>query len=221
MGPTESRGSLSDALFSGVQQRLLALLFGAPGRVYHGNELIRLAASGRGAVLRELQRLVRSGLVVVAQVGNQKRYQANREAPIFEELRAIVEKTFGLAGMLRRALAPFAARISLAFVFGSVAKRADTARSDIDLLVVSDSLSYGELLEALSPAEAALGRKVNPTLYSTVEYTRRKAKDDGFIARVLSQSRIALIGDERELPEPRKSGEDRKAKARASRARRG
>jgi predicted nucleotidyltransferase len=221
MGLIEGRTSLSDALFSGVQQRLLALLFGSPGRAFHGNELIRLAASGRGAVLRELRRLADAGLVAVERVGNQKRYQANREAPIFEELRGIVEKTFGLASVLGRALEPLAARITLAFVYGSVAKHADTARSDIDLLVVSDSLAYGELLGTLQPAEAALGRKVNPTLYSVVEYRRRKTRDSGFVARVLQQPRIPLIGDVRELAEPGKPGKDRQAKGRAARARGG
>ncbi len=36
-----------------------------------------------------------------------------------------------------------------AFVYGSVEKRQDTAASDIDLMVLSDTVSYPELLSAL------------------------------------------------------------------------
>ncbi len=87
--------SLADALFTRTQQRVLALLFGQPERSFYANELIGLAGMGSGAVQRELTALAGSGLVTVRSVGNQKHYQANADAPIFEELRGIVQKTFG------------------------------------------------------------------------------------------------------------------------------
>jgi hypothetical protein len=59
-----------------------------------------------------------------------KHYQANASAPIFEELRGLVLKTSGLVDVLRAALAPLAAEIDQAFVYGSVAKGKDTAKSD-------------------------------------------------------------------------------------------
>jgi len=98
--------SLSDALFSKVQARVLGLLFGNPDRSFYANELFRLAGSGTGAGVRELAKLSASGLVTVHKIGNQKHYQANREAPIFEELRGIVLKTFGMADVLRHGLLP-------------------------------------------------------------------------------------------------------------------
>ena len=126
---------LADALFAKVQQRVLGVLFGNPLRSYYANEVIALARSGTGAVQRELGRLEASGLVTVRRVGNQKHYQANAGSPVFEELRALVLKTVGLADVLRAALAPMAKDIRAAFVYGSVAKRQDTATSDIDLMV--------------------------------------------------------------------------------------
>ncbi len=197
MGP--SRLSLGDALFSGVQQRVLGVLFGNPHRSFFGNELLRLTGSGKGALQRELDRLVRTRLVTVRAVGNQKHFQANREAPIFEELCGIVVKSFGVTDVVRQALLPLANRITTAFIYGSIAKRTDTARSDIDLLVVSDDLGYQELIAALQPAEKRLGRKISPTAYSAAELKKKRSGKSGFVTRVMEQPKIFVIGSELDL----------------------
>ncbi|MGB7542866.1 MAG: nucleotidyltransferase domain-containing protein, partial [Burkholderiales bacterium] len=159
--PLPSRTSLADALFSTTRQRVLAYLFGQPERSFFATELIRLAGGGSGAVQRELARLADSGLVTVKRVGTQKHYQANPKSPLFAELCSIAQKTVGLAEPLRKALGPLAKRIAAAFVYGSVAKRSDTAASDIDLMVVSYSLIYADLYAAMEQATARLGREVN------------------------------------------------------------
>lgn len=213
MGLMRTPVSLSEALFAGVQQRVLGLLFGQPDQAFHGNEIMKLTGSGKGGLQRELRRLTESGLVQVTKVGNQKRYQANPAAPIFGELCGIVQKTFGLADELRKALLPLARQIELAFVYGSVAKRTDTARSDIDLLVVSDTVSYQDLLAALEESETRLGRKINPALYTAADLARRRAEGNNFILRLLEQPKLFLIGGPHELGEPGKPGEDRKAES--------
>ena len=192
--------SLGDALFSSTQQRILALLFGQPERSYFANELIRLAAAGTGAVQRELVRLAESGLVTVRAIGNQKHFQANPDSPIYEELRSITSKTFGLAEPLSAALAPLRSRIQAAFVYGSVAKRSDTAVSDIDLMVVADKLAYGDLARELEKASMMLGRPINPTIFSMREFAQRAKDRKSFVSRVLAQPKIWLIGDEHVLP---------------------
>ena len=190
---------LADALFSGTQQRVLAWLFGQPERSFYATELIGLAGAGSGAVQRELARLAQSGLVTARAVGNQKHYQANPDAPIYAELCGIVQKTVGLAEPLREALAPLASRIHAAFVFGSVAKREDTASSDIDLMLVSDDLAYSDLYAALEAASQRLGRTVNPTIYTSKELTKRVKSKEAFATRVLGQPKLWLIGGEADL----------------------
>lgn len=190
---------LADALFSSTQQRVLGYLFGQPERSFFASELISLAGAGSGAVQRELKRLYESGLVVVTRHGNQKHYQANPESPIFGELCGIAQKTFGLAGPLREALAPLAGQIDAAFVYGSVAKKSDTAASDIDLMVISDSLTYADLFGALDEVAGKLGRPVNPTVYSRADLARRIAEDNAFVTRVLAQPKWWLIGSEHDL----------------------
>ena len=189
-------GGLAAALFSGTQQRVLGLLFGQPKRSFYLAEIIALARAGSGAVQRELAKLADSGLVTVRLVGNQKHYQANPDSPIYEELCGLARKTVGLAEPLRIALSPFARRIAAAFVFGSVAKRKDTASSDIDLMLVTDTLSYGDVFAALQPVQEQLGRTINPTILSRKDLARRAKNDDAFVTRVLSQPKIWLFGTE-------------------------
>lgn len=108
-------------------------------------------------------------------------------------------KTFGLADGLRAALAPLASRIDAAFVFGSVAKQEDTASSDIDVMIVSDSLGYADVFGALEPAAVTLGRPVNPTVYTTSQLRKRARQDNAFVTRVINQPKLWLIGTDESL----------------------
>ncbi len=123
--------STADALFPKVRQRVLAVLFGTPDRSFYANELIALAQSGKGAVQRELVSLSEAGLITTRKQGNQKHYQADPSSPVYSEMRGLVLKTMGMADVLRAALAPMAAQIRLAFVYGSMARQEDTAQSDM------------------------------------------------------------------------------------------
>ena len=187
--------TIADALFSRTQQRVLSLVFGQPERAFGMSELITLADSGSGAVQREVQKLLDSKLIVATIAGRQKRYQANPAASIFQELRAIIEKTAGVPGRLRAALAPLGDRIRLALLYGSVAKQTDTAMSDIDVLVVSNDLTLEEVFAALQDAERDLGRTVSPTLYTSEELRRRRRSGHPFLTRVLDGPHIVLAGE--------------------------
>ena len=191
--------SLSNALFSNVQQRVLALIFGSPERSFYTSEIVRRVHSGTGAVERELARLEQSGLVSVERIGNQKHYRANRSSPIFEELSGIVLKTVGLAEPLRKSLAQDADKIKVAFVYGSVAKGSDTARSDIDLMVIGNDLTYSDLYAGLQTAEKALHRTVNPTFLSIDDWRRKLSTKDSVIAKIDAQPKLFIIGSENDL----------------------
>lgn len=185
-----------DALFPRTKQRVLALLFGQPERSFAMMELIRLAKAGSGAVQRELDRLVGAGLVSVDVKGTQKRFAANRDAALFEEIRNIVDKTAGIAGVLKAALAPVAPSIRFAVLYGSVAKEKDKATSDVDVLLVSDDLPLERVFAVLEPVEERLGRTVSPTLYTTEEFLRRRAARHPFLTKVLAGKHVVLLGSE-------------------------
>ncbi len=190
--------SLADALFTTTQQRVLALIFGQPGRSFYAAELIGRTGSGSGAVQRELKRLASSGLVTIKHIGNQKHYQANPDSPVFEELCGLVKKTVALVEPIREALVPLENNIKLAFLYGSVVKGTDTAISDIDVLIVADGITLEEIYSALAPVEADLDRKISPTSYTPQEFTKRKAASHTFLTRVLAGDHLTLIGDEHE-----------------------
>lgn len=191
--------STFSGLFTDSQSRLFIWLFGQPERAYHLSELRRLTGLGSASLQRELNRLAAAGLVDSQMVGNMRRFQANPQSPVFAELVALTRKTLGTVPVLRDALSPLMPDLLAAWVYGSVAKQTDTARSDIDVMLVGNDLLLGKVLTCLVPAEAQLGRKINPTCYSPEEFERRRAEPDSFLNRVLSQPILALIGDAHEL----------------------
>ena len=197
--PSRQGEGLAGALFSKTQQRGLGLLFGNPDRSFYLTEVIARTRGGTGTVLRELARLEASGLVTMRRVGNQIHYQANPASPVFEELRSIITKTVGVAEPLRRALARVAPKITTAFVYGSVARQKDTAHSDIDLMIISDRLTYADVYPALESAGKAIGRQVNPTIYTRAEFKKRMKARNAFLAKVLDLPKLWIIGSEHDL----------------------
>ena len=178
---------------------MLALIFGHPERSFYTSEIVRSVRSGTGAVERELARLQGSDLVSVERIGNQKHYRANPKSPIFEELQSLVVKTVGLSESIRKMLEPYSDKITTAFVYGSVAKGTDTARSDIDLMVIGDELDYSELYAALQNAETLLRRKVSPTFLSSVDWRRKVCQKGSFVSKVSGLPKIFIFGSESDL----------------------
>lgn len=180
------------------RRRVLTLLLLHPERALHVREIARLTGTTAGTLNKELTKLHAAGLLDRERVGNQVRYTANRVSPIYTELSAILRKTIGLADVLAEALAPSASAISVAFVFGSMARATETARSDVDVMLIA-SLGFGDAVKLLYPAQAVLGREVNPVVFSVDEWRARLKAKDPFAREALVQPKIFLIGTDDEL----------------------
>ena len=189
----------SRLLFGSVRRDVLALLLGRPDERFYLREIQR-AVGGGGGVQRELKQLADAGLVEREKRGNQVYFSANRDAPIFPELQAIVQKTTGAADVLRESLASLLGKglIRAAFVFGSVAEGKQTAKSDVDLLIVGD-VKLKEVVPALRVAEARLGREVSISLYGRKEFRDKAKRGVSFLKRVLAGHKLFVTGDEHEL----------------------
>ena len=200
MGKKEARKSrtLCDGLFSKTRQAVLALLYGQTDKSFYTRQILDSVGAGRGTVQRELRRLTDAGLITRQVRGRQVYYQANRRCPIFNELKSIVRKTFGVADVIRRALAPVAGRVRAAFIFGSTARGTDVRESDIDLMVVG-AVSFGDIVDLLSDAEEKLGREINAVVYPESEFRQKVEENQYFVKTVLQGEKIFLIGDEDEL----------------------
>lgn len=93
----------------------------------------------------------------------------------FDELRALIRKTFGLQEVLADALHPLENKVHIAFVYSSFATGAETGDSDVDVMIVGDGLTLDEVVAGLSPIQAEISREINPSLYSAAEFRRRVA----------------------------------------------
>jgi len=164
-----TQSGLADLLFGRTRSAVLALLYGRADQSFYTRQIARQVDASIGTVQRELENLSKVGLIVRNSVGNQVFYQANRDAPIFPEMRALVNKTIGAFSVLRSALQVLSKRIVVAFVYGSVAREEDTAQSDIDLMVVGNA-TLDEVLLRIAAVEKGIGRPINPTVYSVAEF---------------------------------------------------
>jgi len=189
---------LCSGLFGKTRQVVLALLYGRADSSFYTKQILDAVKIGRGTVQRELKNLTDTGIIIREVQGKQVYYRANTQCPIFDELKSIVRKTFGVADVIRQSLAINTDKIRVAFIFGSVARSTDDRRSDIDLMLVG-KISFGDVVSLLTPVEQKLGREVNPVVYSIAEFKKKVKEDHHFVKTVLEEEKIFVIGDEDEL----------------------
>lgn len=190
--------SIAGALFGKTQQAVLSLLFGQPERSFYLRELVAAAGGGASQVQRELAALTAAGLVTREPRGNQVWFAANPASPVFSELKSLIAKTAGIADVVRDALQPFARQIAAAFIYGSVARGEHDASSDVDVLVVG-SVAPSKLAPVQLALKERLGRLVRAVVYSASEFRKHAASREHFLANVMQQPRIWLLGTDAEL----------------------
>ena len=193
MNEKDQKKSIADVLFPKTRQKILRLTFLNPEKQFYLREFTNLTNTSPGAIERELKKLTSAGILSIERVNTKKLYSANRNNPIFEELKNIIIKTFGIVDLIKEALFPFKNDIKLAVIFGSFVKGEFVASSDVDLLIVSD-ISYRELVKIIEPVEHTLRRSVNLNIYSKIEFENKYKTDHHFINSVFKQEIINLIG---------------------------
>lgn len=191
--------SLTSLFLPEYRRRVLALLLLTPELALHGREIARQTSLSAGTITRELAKLADAGLLTREKRGNQQVYRANVGSPIFTELASILRKTSGMTDLLVQALAPIATKLRVAFVFGSMAQGRESAGSDIDLMLIGD-VSFREAVALTYPSQAALGREINPKVFSATEFAV-KARSEPFLHDVLAKPKTFLKGNADELEE--------------------
>jgi len=204
MTMTAATFPIAEALFNKTRRAVLALLFDQPDNDFYTREIVAAAGAGASQVQKELDHLARAGLLIRERRANQVYFRVNPDAPVYAELSGLVAKTFGIADVVKGALAPLRERIDTAFIYGSVARSEQHAGSDIDLFLVGEVL-LSQLAVPLSEAEKRLGRQVSTTIFDRNEFASRLKKSNHFISKVLAGPKIFLIGDEAHLKDLRAS----------------
>lgn len=198
MGITTFDDKLSSFLFNQTRRALLALFYEHTDEAFYVNQIVQSLGKGSGAVQRELRLMTEAGLIVRTRKGNLVFYQANDKSPIFSELKNIVRKTLGVAGVIRKALEPMADKIKVAFIFGSVARHTDDRASDIDLMLIGP-ISFDDAVSSISKAQDTLQREINPVVYPVGEFKKRLSEKHHFVLEVMEGKKIFITGDEDEL----------------------
>ena len=186
------------SLFGHTRSALLAMLYGHVDQSFYVRQLVRAIGAGHGALQRELKYLTEMGLVLRRNQGNQVLYQANSQSPIFSEIKGLITKTVGIHDVIRSALASLGPEIQIVFVYGSVARQKERVNSDVDLMVLGDA-SFSEVVSALGPAQKALGREINPTVFPASEFRSKLAAGNHFLRSVMKEKRLFVLGTENEL----------------------
>jgi uncharacterized protein len=190
--------SLGDLLFGQTRGRILTLLYGKPDQTFFVRQIAREIGTSVGSVQRELETLSEVGLLNRTTIGRQVFYQANSHHPAFADVRSLIAKTSGIFHQLRSALATLASQIIFALVYGSIARGDEDAGSDVDLMIVGN-VTLDDVLAQLTPVENAIGRPINPSVYSLKEFKTRIKDGNHFLTSVLHGKKMLLIGDEDEL----------------------
>ena len=198
MSTEQEYQDLASVLFGKTKKAILALLFIHAEEAFYLRQIVRNLGLGQGAAQRELSNLSEAGLIVREVKGNQVHYQANRKSPIFEELKSLMVKTAGVAEVLKGALSELREKISLAFIYGSMATGTHRNTSDVDLMIIGQ-ITFKEAVAALRPVQEKLGREVNPSVYSPQEFEKKLAEGHHFLKSVSTSPKIFLIGEDREL----------------------
>lgn len=192
--------STAHHLLGQTRSSVLSALFLHPDKSLHVRELARVTGASPGSLHRELRALADLGLLLRLEVGRQVHYQANPQCPVFAELAGLLRKTAGLADVLRDALVPLGKRVTLAFVYGSVAAGTERSGSDVDVMVLG-SAGFADVSMAFADVQATLAREVNPTPMTTKDFVRKLVAGDGFARSVAASPRIWLIGGEDDFAE--------------------
>ncbi len=195
---TDIGAGASSILFGKSRRSLLSLFFIRPGESFYLRQIQRLTGISAGTLQREINQLVKAGIIVRIVKDRQITYRANDKNPIFPELKGIVIKTVGLGDVLKNALAPFADRVLTAFIYGSFAAGRPGEDSDVDILIVG-SVPFQQIVGAFQEAQEIIGREINPTVYPIEEFRKRIKKNRHFITSILERPVIFLIGDHEDI----------------------
>ena len=171
--------------------RALRALFGEPGRGFGQRELAAEAGIDPGGVARLLRRWVAAGLVSRRQQDGLPRYYASTD-PALKPLVTLMLQDSVLVNTLREALASVPG-VTVALVFGSVARGEAGAGSDVDVLVLGQA-SELKVNAALKPAGRALGRAVHATASTIGAFMEQVRGGESFAREIVQGPRIALLG---------------------------
>lgn len=180
---------------SKIRQKMVLLFIYNPEKEHYINEIARLVKTSAGTAQRELERLVKSGLLSKEKKANLMYFRLNTGNPLLGDIKNIIDKTIGLELILRQELEA-AAGIDFAFLFGSYVKGDFKPDSDIDLYVVGE-ISESNIHKRIKKVEENIHREINYHLATREEFEKQLNKS--FFYKEILTHYILIVGDENEF----------------------
>ena len=190
--------TILDTLMPQTRQKILAATVLHAKKSWYLRELAEFLNLTPSSIQRELIGLTNAGILIKTISGNRTYFNADQNCPIFPELKNVLVKTVGIAGLLQDWLKPLSKGIAVAFVYGSIASGTENSESDIDLFIVGD-VKLSEVAIAIKETEHQLRRSINPVIFSVTELKRKLKEKNHFIETVRQADKLFLIGEDNEL----------------------
>ena len=150
-----------------------------------------------GNFQRAINNMEKEGILISERKANARYFKANKEYPLYEEMKNIVFKTVGVTGSIKDVLQKIGS-IDYAFIYGSYAKASENYLSDIDLIVVGEC-DENEIIKNLDRLEELLKRDINYKLYTLRGLKKEVKQKEPFLLNILQDKKVMLIGDENDL----------------------
>ncbi len=187
----------NDLITSKSRVRLLNVFLLDPSAMYHVRELVRRSREEINAVRRELAFLEKRGILTREPRANRVYYSLSKSYPFYFDLFSMGVKTLGLGAEILKNRTKIG-KIKYAMFSGKFARRLKKEPDEVDLLIVG-TIVLPELAALVRNEERRLSSEINYTAMSEEEFEFRKRKCDPFILKILSGSRVILIGDEENM----------------------
>lgn len=183
--------------FTKNRAELLRLFLTNPDQLYYIQEIGRILDKKPGIFQRTLNNMEKEGILVSEYKANARYFKANKEYPLYKELKSIIFKTVGVIGSIEKILRK-AENISHAFIYGSYAKAKENYLSDIDLVIIGKP-DEDKLIKEFDRLEEQLKREINYKLYALSDFKNEVKQKEPFILEILKDKKIMIIGKEDEL----------------------
>jgi predicted nucleotidyltransferase len=194
------RKTIIDTLFSKTKQNILSTVIINPDKWWYLSDLAKKINTSPSSLQRDLLNMTSTGILEKRQEGNRIYYKANKECPVFDELQGIIIKTVGIRDKLISALKPLSKKIKVAFIFGSIARREEMSKSDVDIMIIGDT-TISEVVKRLRPVEKIIDREINPTVYQINEFKKKLKDKSNFLMEVMEGEKVFIFGNENKLAE--------------------
>ncbi len=159
----------------------------------HLREIARQAKVSSFEAKRELDSLVKLGVLLKSKKGIMSFYSQNQRCSFIGELKGLYLKTEGSIPLIKKELEELN-EIKYAFIYGSFANKTFTQKSDIDLLIIGNT-DVGSIEKLCFNVQNKTLQEINYILWKPNDFIKKILENSAFICSVLKKEKIWLIGD--------------------------